>query len=92
MTRSRLSGAGVSRRDMIKFGVVETVREHYRKSHEIIAIDGVRVPFGDGWGLLRASNTQPVLVLRFEASTLERLETIRKEMESVLNNVLKSMI
>jgi len=78
--------------DRIKFGVVEAVREHYRKTHEIIAIDGVRVPFGDGWGLLRASNTQPALVLRFEASTRERLETIRKEMESVLNNVLKSML
>jgi len=78
--------------DRIKFGVVEAVREHYRKTHEIIEIDGVRVPFGNGWGLLRSSNTQPVLVLRFEASTRERLETIRKEMESVLNDVLKSMM
>jgi phosphomannomutase/phosphoglucomutase len=78
--------------DRIKFRVVEIVREHYRKTHEIIEIDGVRVPFDDGWGLLRSSNTQPVLVLRFEASTRERLETIRKEMESVLNDVLKSMM
>jgi phosphomannomutase/phosphoglucomutase len=78
--------------DRIKFGVVEAVREHYRKTHEIIAIDGVRIPFADGWGLIRASNTQPVLVLRFEAATQERLEAIRREMESVLNNVLKSMI
>ena len=75
--------------DRIKFGVVEAVREHYRKTHEIIAIDGVRVPFADGWGLIRASNTQPVLVLRFEAATQERLEAICREMESVLNNVLK---
>jgi phosphomannomutase/phosphoglucomutase len=78
--------------DRSKFGVVEAVREHYRKTHEIISIDGVRVPFGDGWGLLRASNTQPVLVLRFEASTAERLQTIREEMESVLNNVLNSIL
>ena len=77
--------------DRLKFGVVDAVREHYRKTHDIIAIDGVRVPFGDGWGLLRASNTQPVLVLRFEASTEERLKTIRSEMESVLNNAMKSI-
>ena len=78
--------------DRIKVGVVAAVREHYRKTHHIIDIDGVRVTFDDGWGLLRASNTQPVLVLRFEASTRERLATIRKAMESVLNNVLKSML
>jgi phosphomannomutase/phosphoglucomutase len=76
--------------DRIKFGVVETVREHYRKTREIIDIDGVRVPFGDGWGLLRASNTQPVLVLRFEAATEERLDAMRKEIEQVLNGVMKS--
>jgi len=76
--------------DRIKFGVVEAVREHYRKTHEIIDIDGVRVPFGDGWGLLRASNTQPVLVLRFEAATQERLEAIRREMESVLQQCLEA--
>ncbi|MCX5818991.1 MAG: phosphomannomutase/phosphoglucomutase [Deltaproteobacteria bacterium] len=78
--------------DRIKVGVVAAVREHYRKTHNIIDIDGVRVPFGDGWGLLRASNTQPVLVLRFEAATPERLAAIRREIESVLNNVLKSMV
>jgi phosphomannomutase/phosphoglucomutase len=70
---------------------VAAVREHYRNTHSIIDIDGVRVAFGDGWGLLRASNTQPVLVLRFEAATQERLAAIRKEMESVLKNVLKSI-
>ena len=69
---------------------MEAVREHYRKIHDIIAIDGVRVPFGDGWGLLRASNTQPVLVLRFEAATEVRLASIRKEIEEVLKGILKS--
>ena len=78
--------------DRIKVGVVAAVRERYRKTHSIIDIDGVRVAFGDGWGLLRASNTQPVLVLRFEAATQERLTAIRGEMESVLNDVLKSVI
>jgi phosphomannomutase/phosphoglucomutase len=77
--------------DRIKADVVAAVREHYRRTHDIIDIDGVRVAFGDGWGLLRASNTQPVLVLRFEAATPERLAAIRGEMESVLNHVLKSM-
>ncbi|MBU4120651.1 MAG: phosphomannomutase, partial [Proteobacteria bacterium] len=46
--------------------------------------------FGDGWGLLRASNTQPVLVLRFEAATEVRLASIRKEIEEVLKGILKS--
>jgi phosphomannomutase / phosphoglucomutase len=77
--------------DRIKVSVVAAVREHYRNTHKIIDIDGVRVPFGDGWGLLRASNTQPVLVLRFEAATQDRLADIRREMESVLNNALKSL-
>jgi phosphomannomutase/phosphoglucomutase len=78
--------------DKIKFGVVESVRDHYRKTHEIIAIDGVRVNFSGGWGLLRSSNTQPVLVLRFEASTQKRLEEIRQEMESVLEKELRSSL
>ncbi len=77
--------------DKIKFGVVEAVREHYRKTHEIIAIDGVRVNFGDGWALLRASNTQPVVVLRFEASTQQRLSEIQNEMESLLKRELASV-
>ncbi|MBQ4132221.1 MAG: phosphomannomutase, partial [Desulfovibrionaceae bacterium] len=47
-------------------------------------IDGVRITFPDGWGLIRASNTQPVLVLRFEADTAERLEKIRSLMETPL--------
>lgn len=77
--------------DRIKVDVVATVREHYRKNHDIIDIDGVRVNFGDGWGLLRASNTQPVLVLRFEAATPEGLSAVRHDMETVLADVLKSI-
>jgi phosphomannomutase/phosphoglucomutase len=72
-----------------KFGIVESIRDHFAKTHDIIDIDGVRVAFNDGWGLLRASNTQPVLVLRFEASTQEQLNANRKEMESVLEGFLK---
>ena len=55
--------------DEIKFKVVEKVKEELRKTYSIIDVDGVRVQFGDGWGLVRASNTQPALVLRFEALT-----------------------
>jgi phosphomannomutase/phosphoglucomutase len=60
-----------------KFAIVEEVRRSFAGAGRIIDVDGVRVDFGDGWGLLRASNTQPVLVLRFEARTPERLAEIR---------------
>lgn len=67
-----------------KFELVARAREHFAKSHEVIDIDGARVLFGDGWGLIRASNTQPVLVARFEARSAERLEEIRAEVEGWL--------
>jgi phosphomannomutase/phosphoglucomutase len=67
-----------------KFGIVEDAVRHFRARYDVIDVDGVRVLFGDGWGLVRASNTQPVLVLRFEARTPERLQAIRDEFESWL--------
>ena len=75
--------------DDIKFQVVEDAKAHFRKDFDIIDIDGVRIPFADGWGLIRASNTQPVLVLRFEATTEERLTAIRRLVEAALENILK---
>jgi len=60
-----------------KFEIVAEMAAYFRAHYEVIDIDGVRILFGDGWGLLRASNTQPVLVLRFEARTPERLEEIK---------------
>jgi len=60
-----------------KFAVVETLKREFTERYRVIDIDGVRVEFGDGWGLARASNTQPVIVVRFEARTAERLEEIR---------------
>ena len=60
-----------------KFSIVEKVKEAFRKEYPIVDVDGVRVLFPDGWGLVRASNTQPVLVLRFEARSPERLQEIR---------------
>ncbi len=70
--------------DEKKFAIVERLLEHFRSSHELVDIDGARVSFDGGWGLVRASNTQPVLVLRFEADTPERLKAIRAEMEAAL--------
>ncbi len=70
-----------------KFAVVEKVTEYFRERYNVIDIDGVRVLFDDGWGLVRASNTQPALVLRFEAMTEERLSEIRNLVESVLAEI-----
>ena len=70
--------------DARKFELVRQMVDHYRPTHSLIDIDGARIQFDGGWGLVRASNTQPVLVLRFEADTEPGLESIRSEVESVL--------
>jgi phosphomannomutase/phosphoglucomutase len=70
--------------DERKFQVVELVAEQFGKTHKVISVDGVRVLFDNGWGLLRASNTQPVLVMRFEAASEELLHQYRREVESAL--------
>jgi len=78
--------------DEIKFQVVEKVKEELEKTYPIIDVDGVRVQFGDGWGLVRASNTQPVLVLRFEASTEKRLTEIKKWVEDKVQAAIRKII
>ncbi|MFQ5431281.1 MAG: phosphomannomutase/phosphoglucomutase, partial [Nitrospinota bacterium] len=65
--------------DDVKFGVVAELVEYYRGIYDVIDLDGVRIEFENGWGLIRASNTQPVLVLRFEAKSEEDLAKYRKE-------------
>lgn len=71
--------------DDIKFEVVDKARrELVKRGLKVNPIDGARVEFEDGWGLVRASNTQPVLVYRFEASTEKRLQEIRKLIETVV--------
>jgi phosphomannomutase/phosphoglucomutase len=70
--------------DEIKFEVVRQVADHFRSARKIVEVDGARVLFPRGWGLVRASNTQPVLVLRFEAETPELLAEYRKEVEQVV--------
>ena len=67
-----------------KFGLVAKAVQHFKSKHKVIDVDGVRVLFGDGWGLIRASNTQPVIVARYEAQSKERLAAIRGEMEGWL--------
>jgi phosphomannomutase/phosphoglucomutase len=64
-----------------KFDLVERVKESFRHEYPIAEIDGMRVLFPDGWGLVRASNTQPVLVMRFEARSSERLKEIQALVE-----------
>jgi phosphomannomutase/phosphoglucomutase len=62
-----------------KFAIVARTVDHYRESYDVIDIDGARVQFEDGWALIRASNTQPVIVCRFEADTPEALGRIRDD-------------
>lgn len=77
--------------DDIKFDVVKKMVNYFKsKQKKLIDIDGLRALYDDGWGLVRASNTQPALVLRFEALNKKSLTKIRYEIESTLNNILKS--
>ena len=74
--------------DEIKFHVVEKAKERFRAMKlDIIDVDGARIVFDDGWGLVRASNTQPVLVLRYEANTAERLNAIRQLVEGTIESI-----
>jgi phosphomannomutase/phosphoglucomutase len=70
--------------DEIKFDVVRRASAELKARHQTVDVDGVRVLFPGGWGLVRASNTQPVLVMRFEASTPEQLSEYRAEVEAVV--------
>lgn len=70
--------------DKAKFRIVEEVTQHFAREHQVITIDGVRATFPEGWGLLRASNTQPVLVLRFESKSAEGLEKIQARFRTLL--------
>ncbi|MBI3792450.1 MAG: phosphomannomutase/phosphoglucomutase [Gemmatimonadetes bacterium] len=67
-----------------KFKIVEAAVAHFKQGHQVIDVDGARVLFGDGWGLVRASNTQPILVMRFEALTQPRLDAIQGEFNAWL--------
>jgi phosphomannomutase/phosphoglucomutase len=74
----------------LKFAVVRIATAELRARHKISDVDGVRVLFDRGWGLLRASNTQPVLVMRFEAETEELLREYREEVEEVVRRAVEN--
>tara|TARA_Y100000590_G_scaffold408254_1_gene499186 strand:+ start:660 stop:2024 length:1365 start_codon:yes stop_codon:yes gene_type:complete len=67
------------RDDEEKFNISKKANEYFQSKYECITVDGVRIKFSDGWGLVRASNTQPVIVCRFEAKSLERMKNIQNE-------------
>ncbi len=73
--------------DELKFRAVEDIKKRFA-DREIIDVDGARILFEDGWGLVRASNTQPALVLRFEAKSEKRRDEIRAEVESILGEII----
>jgi phosphomannomutase/phosphoglucomutase len=70
--------------DEKKFDVVARAAQHFKQKYPVFTLDGVRITFPEGWGLLRASNTQPVLVMRFEATSPKALDAYRAEVESWL--------
>jgi len=70
--------------DEKKFAVVEAAAAYFKTKYPVFTLDGVRITFPEGWGLLRASNTQPVLVMRFEATSPRSLEAYRAEVEGWL--------
>jgi phosphomannomutase/phosphoglucomutase len=78
--------------EQIKFEVVEKLTAYFKENgYDVVDIDGARVTFDDGWGLVRASNTQSVLVMRFEAESPERRDEIRALIEGKLGEVLDEM-
>src|SRR6185295_10360551 len=74
--------------DEKKFEVVSRLTAEFKRTNEVIDIDGARIKFEGGWGLVRASNTQPVIVLRFEADTDENLAGIRGIVEGKLASLI----
>jgi phosphomannomutase/phosphoglucomutase len=74
-----------------KFEVVRRAQEFFASRYQAVTVDGVRVVFPDGWGLVRASNTQPLLVLRFEATTKARLDEIQKLVRGKVDEILREV-
>ncbi len=71
--------------DERKFDIVQKIADEFAQTNEVITIDGARILFENGWGLVRASNTQAILVLRFEADSEENLNEIRETVETRVN-------
>ena len=75
--------------DKVKFSIVKRVVKRFAKDFDVSTVDGVRIRFPDGWGLVRASNTQPILVTRYEASSQKRLREIQQFVESEIERLAK---
>ena len=73
--------------DAIKFQVVAAALEELRARYEVIDVDGVRVRLPEGWGLIRASNTQPALVLRFEATSSAALSAYQLQFNDLIDTI-----
>ena len=72
--------------DEEKFRISKKAIKYFTEKYDCITVDGVRIKFGDGWGLVRSSNTQPVIVCRFEADSMKRRDEIKT---LVLNKLYK---
>ena len=77
--------------DDVKFEVVRRALAYFKARLPVVEVDGARVQWPGGWGLVRASNTGPVLVLRCEADSPARLAEIRAELEGVLAGIKKEL-
>jgi phosphomannomutase/phosphoglucomutase len=75
-----------------KFEVVKRAQAFFAARYEAVTVDGVRVTFPDGWGLVRASNTQPLLVLRFEATSAPRLAEIRQLVTEKVEQLTREVV
>ena len=75
----------------IKFSIVRQIAEEFSKTNEVITTDGARILFENGWGLVRASNTQAILVLRFEADTEDNLRQIQKTVETKVDELVETV-
>ena len=73
--------------DRVKFSIVKRVVNRFAKEFDVSTVDGVRIRFPDGWGLVRASNTQPILVTRYEASSPKKLREIQQFVESEIERL-----
>jgi len=77
--------------DAIKFDVVARVTDHFRSRYDVVDIDGVRVRFQNGWGLVRASNTQPALVVRVEATTEADKEAYHRALNDAIDEATRAL-
>jgi phosphomannomutase/phosphoglucomutase len=72
--------------DDIKFKIIDVVRDQLQDKYEVVTVDGARAIFEDGWGLVRASNTQPAITMRFEAHTKTQLVEYMQRFDRLLDD------